>query len=63
MSLFVSKAVFACACRCGVFEVTLPSMMPKNTQNKVFFKYTFMDQDEAWHGTYKVDSALTRIKR
>ncbi|HEK25047.1 hypothetical protein [Hydrogenobaculum sp.] len=44
MSLFVSKAVFACACGCGVFEVTLPSMMPKNTQNTVFFKYTFMDQ-------------------
>jgi len=58
LSLFVSKTVFACACGCGVFEVTLPSMMPRNTENTVFFKYTFMDQNETWHGSSKADSAL-----
>ena len=58
LSLLVSKTVFACACGCGVFEVTLPSMMPKNTENTVFFKYTFMDQNETWHGSSKADSAL-----
>jgi hypothetical protein len=36
LSLLVSKTVFACACGCGVFEVTLPSMMPRNTENTVF---------------------------
>lgn len=61
--LGISKVLWACACGCGVFEVTLPSMMPKNTQNMVFFKYTFMDQDEAWHGTSKIDSALNPDKK
>jgi hypothetical protein len=58
LSLLVSKTVFACACGCGVFEVTLPSMMPRNTENMVFFKYTFMDQNETWHGSSKSDSVL-----
>ena len=62
LSLLVSKTVFACACGCGVFEVTLPSMMPRNTENTVFFRYTFMDQNETWHGSSKADSVLNPDK-
>jgi hypothetical protein len=45
------EAAFACACGCGVFDVTTGSMFPTQEGGTAFLEYDFMNQDKNWSGT------------
>jgi hypothetical protein len=41
----------ACACGCGVFEVSTPSLLPNGAGGTVWTEWDYMDQKINWHAT------------
>jgi hypothetical protein len=44
-------AIWACACGCGVFEVSTPSLLPNGSGGTVWTEWDYMDQNINWHAT------------
>ncbi|MGH7780451.1 MAG: hypothetical protein ACREQR_11545 [Candidatus Binataceae bacterium] len=63
---FVAMApgpVWACACGCGVFEVSTPSLLPTGAGGMVWTEYDFMDQYINWHATQPASETQNNDKK
>jgi len=48
---------FACACGCGVFDVSTSSMLPTHEGGMAWIEYDFMNQDKNWSGASRAPGA------
>jgi len=64
--LFATLAIFstlypvsalACACGCGVFDVSTSAMLPTHEGGMAFLEYDFMNQNKNWAGTSRAPAA------
>jgi len=49
--------VHACACGCGVFDVSTSSMFPGGEGGMAFLQYDYQDQNRNWSGTSQAPAA------
>ena len=58
-------AAFACACGCSIFDVGDGTFMPNNANSglSVWFRYSYMDQNENWEGSSKAPASDNNDKR
>jgi hypothetical protein len=61
-TLLVSAAAHACACGCSVFNVGQRAQMPTQPGLSLFLQYSFMNQNENWHGSSSADASLNDDK-
>ena len=52
-AVFLPCESFACACGCGVFDVSTSSMLPTHEGGMAFVEYDFMDQNRNWAGSLR----------
>jgi hypothetical protein len=59
LALLTPCASFGCACGCGVFDVGANSLMPVDSDSgiSVWFRYTFMNQNQNWEGSAKAQAS------
>ena len=48
---------FACACGCGVFDISTSAMLPTHEGGMAWLEYDFMNQDRNWSGASRSLSA------
>lgn len=53
----IPTAGFACACGCGVFDVSTSAMLPTHEGGMAWVEYDFMNQNKNWHGTSSAPAA------
>lgn len=44
-------AAWACACGCGIFDVSTNTMMPTGTGGNIWLEYDYLNQSKNWGGT------------
>jgi hypothetical protein len=54
---------WACACGCGVFDVSSSPTMASDAQGSVFFEYDFLNQNKNWSGEHSAPSENNDDKR
>lgn len=54
---------WACACGCGVFEVSTPSLLPTGSGGMVWTEYDYMRQSIDWHATTPASAGQNNDKR
>ena len=52
----------ACACGCGIFDVSTSTMLPTQEGGMAFVEYDFMNQDRNWHHASSSPSAANDDK-
>lgn len=62
---FAPGVSLACACGCGVFDVGDGTFMPNNANSglSVWFRYSYMDQNQNWEGDSKAPASDNQDKR
>lgn len=53
MAFFIvasTKNAAACACGCGVFDISTSSLIPSKPGGLAFFEYDYINQNQNWHG-------------
>jgi len=63
--ILAPNAALACACGCGVFDVSSSPMMASDAKGSVFFEYDFLNQNKNWAGEHSApteDNADKRIR-
>ncbi len=63
VALFHPQAARACACGCGVFDVSTPQMFPAGSGGTMSLEWDYMNQDQNWNGTSSAPSANNNDKR
>ena len=58
----ISRPASACACGCGVFNVGTRWMMVTGAGLRVFFQYSYMDQNRNWSRLSLAESSLNNDK-
>jgi hypothetical protein len=51
------RALFACACGCGIFEVGTSAMLPEGSGSTASAEYDYQDQNHNWSGTSEAPAA------
>jgi hypothetical protein len=59
----VANRGWACACGCGVFDVSGSAMLPNGPGGMAFVAYDFVDQDQNWHESSDAPAADNDNKR
>ena len=57
------NAAWACACGCGVFDVSSSPTMASDAKGSVFFEYDFLNQNKNWAGEHSAPSEGNADKR
>jgi hypothetical protein len=55
--------LWACACGCGVFDVSGSGMLPDGPGGMAFVSYGYLDQDQNWHESSEAPAANNDNKR
>src|SRR5689334_3049639 len=61
--IFAPKDALACACGCGVFDVSSSPMMATDAKASVFFEYDFLNQNKNWSGDHSAPTENNADKR
>jgi hypothetical protein len=54
---------WSCACGCGVFEVSTPSLLPNGSGGTVWTEWDYMDQNINWHATTPASETKNNDKK
>ena len=63
VTLSLPQKSFACACGCGVFEVSTNTMYPSGAGGTASLEYDFLDQNRNWSGNSSAPSGDNADKR
>lgn len=61
--ILAPNAALACACGCGVFDVSSSPMMASDTQGSIFFEYDYLNQNKNWSGDHSAPTENNADKR
>src|SRR5579871_4468010 len=57
ITVLTPAASWACACGCGVFDVSTSAMLPTQQGGMTWLEYDFMNQNRNWHNSSRAPSA------
>src|SRR5471030_2780835 len=61
--ILAPQAAWACACGCGVFDVSSSPTMATDAEASLFFEYDFLNQNKNWSGDHSAPTEDNGDKR